>query len=118
MKASLFLYSLVLQSTAVIAQQAAVQTAPQPKPDSSYILQKADRDGKGVISPDEVTYLRGSGDGRGAWQILNQHFSEMDANSDGSLSQQEIDQGFNRSDIETLAVHLDYALQLDSRHCR
>ena len=51
----------------------ALQTTAQNNlhPDSDYIRAKADRDGDSQISRDEVQYLHGTGDGRGAWLANN-----------------------------------------------
>ena len=70
------------------------------RPDSTYIREKADRDGDGRISRDEVGYLHGTGDGRGAWRILYNHFDELDGDHDGALSADEIVHAFARQHLE------------------
>jgi hypothetical protein len=80
---------LLVHTNAVVAQQRPNTTSLT----SAELLDRADRDGNGRISRDEVIYLRGAGDGKGAWRTLHKHFDVMDTNANGELGPNEIGNG-------------------------
>lgn len=90
--------SFSIASPIVLAQ--AVDQKSNTRPDAGYIIGRADRDRNGQISREEVQYLHGAGDGRGAWRVIKNHFEELDVNKDGELNGDELNSGFARPDLD------------------